>query len=641
MGASRRLDAVHRVLERALKAGSLRTAARLFEEVDPEWFMDLEHVERLYRLVAFQHDMLRRGALEALRVGDYVVVKPNPRSPLVKEEYYVVEEFILDAVRGAASVRNYYYDDFELEPLVAPEGDEDPYIAESSLAGVTLLYTATRGEWSMLALNTFIAAVIGVDSDTGLLFAETLPRGTGLAALLLDKELREGDVRAVRAIMGYDSEASDWRGQPDSVVRLQGDLYVRVDAYTEEPRELARRVAAVWSAAAYAVRSFERLAAEAQRLYLEELSYLGGVGGLYGEFAAAARALKKALAKTYPWALEGIDCVLAGRCGSEEEGDAEASFEVYDVDLYGMPEAGVNTKPRLPDIIRSRLAVSEGNALIAIFERLDSLKVKTSPAIGDALTRTTNPAWAAAATAIWSWLNVKVFDEWDDGLSEQELAAAYKGMVVGALPRPLAGAREIASIPSVIAYAAASRALRGRQAPEEVSSAVRAAGEASVIEAEVGDHRVTLEGHLLEGPAHDGVIATEAMADLLKLRYVLEDYMNFENPLLALRASRARRAREMRLLAAAMISRLFMAKERLLAAVASGGEIEASHPEHGTARLELPEPALVTVTSNPAVIYTIEWFPRGAVPSYLKDRIHEERDLLDEDDWGEEEDDEM
>ncbi len=642
MGASRRLKTVQKVLEKALKAKSLRAAARVFEEVDPQWFMDIDHIERLYRLVAFQHRMLRKGALEVLRVDDYLVVKPHMRSTLVKREYIDVEELIVDAARAAVAewgqdMLNLYFD-----PLVAEDkSSEDYYLYEASPAGATLLYTATHRVNRMFHLNSFITAVVGVDRDTGLLFAETLPRGTGVAALLLEKELREGDVRAVRAVMGYDFEADEWRGQADTVVRLQGDLYVRVDAYTYEPSELAKRIAASWASAVYAVKSFETLAYETQRLYIEELSYLGGGGGLYKEYSAAVRALRKALAKTYPWAIEDAECLLRGECfGAADNTDLEDLLfsnrvSVERLSLNLMPGVRVNTKPRLAEALRVDSLADEGEVLVAVYEKPETLKVKTSHAIGEALRFATTPSWVAMATTVWSWLNSNTNDLRGSPSPESEMAAAYKGLVVGSLPKPLTAVRNLEAVPAIIAYAAASRALKGRSAPDEVASAVRAAGEASLVEAEVGDHRVTLEGHLLEGPTHDGVIVAEVMADLLKLYQALEDYLDYKNPLLALRASRAKKARELRLLAAAMISRLFMAKEMLLAAVATGGEIEASHPEHGKAKLELPEPALVTVTSNPAVIYTIEWFPRGAVPSYLKGRIPEESW---DDDWDEDED---
>lgn len=635
------LSSVEAVVKKAIQAGSLEEAASIFEGLDPDSFMSLDHVERLYRLVGFMYKVLRERALEAVRVGDYIVVMPDPRSPGVSKNASQLERRVVDA----ALATNIDYEDLLLpadySPLAAyfQEEFDGGFFEEAPVlpTGVIRFYTAFRLEAPIegdvpVSLAYFPAAVIGVDSDTGRLFVNTLPPGTGLAALIVEKELKEGLVDAVRAIMGYDRELWEQERTLGSVVRLQGDLYLRLHAYTREPRELARRLTAAWYAASHAVRELDGLASEVHASYKRELEGLAGSaghGGRHLRLRAAMRALEASLVRRYPWIVEDLECVYAGECNvfwdSADSGlfspDNTDTVKVSVVRVGELRRSTVNTRPHPPETIDFYETPIGFEAIIAAYKQLTILEVETDDLLSNVIASLSNPAWAVALLLSLDMLNLLPHVQQD--LSTELLVDALSLYVRAMMPGPLRELDNVNAIPHALAYAAAIKALRGGGAPEVVASAVEEAGTASIIEARVGDHLVTLEGYLLEGPTRDGIIIGELLADMMTLRVAIEGYEGEERPLKALAENNGVDAGAKRLSAARSISRLFKAKDSLLAAVTADGpgEIEAKHPEHGVDKLELPKPALITVTNNPSVMYQVPTLSKEEIPSYLRERI--------------------
>jgi len=692
MGASRRLDTVHKVVSESLAKSSINSISRLFEELDPEWFMDIEHVARLFRFVTYAATGLSPRALEAVRAGDYIVLKPNLRSRSIRKNYEVVESVIAHVARY--SNFRMCYESFpymcryihHVRGLLSIEDDLDRFATNGYYEygdefaftiwplGITLLYmTASlaraRGWLQPNPFMWFPAAVIGVDSDTGLLFAETLPPGTGFAALLVEKELRSGSVEAVRAVMGYDYEASDWKGKVGSVVRLQGDLYVRVNAYTSEPRDVAQRIAAVWSAALYTMSTLDDLVSETYRRFKElEREYTNAGLRTLAAGKLAARALEDALMKVYPWALEDAHCILLDECRERQEPEPpaeddeedqpgahpwedyvnEEDYEHYELNMT-IAKRIIQTRIPTPTLATLPPAASTANwreeenappglryeIPVAFYKIAKPADAIAKPYFVAAIQNVTHPPAVLEMLYLWNyfWSNLPRGDELEFREDVEEYARIAPRIVGNTLlnafkllfPRPLREAEDIEELPFAITAVAVSKALTGRPAPESVVNAINAAGERSVVEARVGDHSVSFEGYLLEGPAANAVTVAEMLSDAAMLYYALKPYLEEggDEGITLLRKSRAADASKRRLAAAKALTRLLMAKRNPLAAVTAeaGAAIEAAHPEHGKAALELPEPALITVTSNPALVYTPDFTGFEKIPSYLRDHI--------------------
>ncbi len=630
---SGKLGIVEGVIKKSIAAESLEAVAGFFEEIDPGWFMDIEHVERLYMLISYMHDELIRGSLDAVRVGNYIVIMPDPSSPDTDKYLARAEHLIIDALRSmepsyedAELLEDYY----PLASLLDPSSGEILHGIVSP-AGMLKFYTAIRNDDIILdsvpeTLAGLPAAVVGVDSDTGKLFVHTLPHGTGLAALIVEKELREGSVDAVKAVLGYDYELDEKRSDTFiGVVRLQGDLYVRVNTYTRDPRGLARRLAAVWSAAQYALDGMEDLASRIRAAYLKTLENLGVYEGFHVKLRAAAIALETSIFKDYQWMIDGVDCVYTADCEEVHPTAVDVSEEgqlVVEVFMLSdVPRRNINTKPHLYETLDLTESLVGSRVVVAAYRPEKPLEIKSRDPSSIAMAAISNPAWAATTLLATNMLSRDHY-EWQD-VNPRLLQEMRRFTVKALIPRPLRDTRDIDRLPVIIAYAAAVKALQGGNAPQTVISAVEEAGKASIIEAEVGDHKVAMEGYLLEWPARDGVIMGEILADMLLLNASLYSYMEEKRPIKALIESKNSDARDDRLAAARALTRLFAAKESLLAAVTAGkpGEVEARHPEHGAAAMEIPGPALVTVTSNPAVIYPLSSIIEEDVPSYLRSRL--------------------
>ena len=653
MRANPQLEAVARVLKRSTRYTMPQGLADLFEEnIDPSQFMSVDHVRRLYGFLIHLLFGRRRIPIRYTTVGDYIVVIPDPREDDVKRR--------IDHVYWHMAVASYLA---SWGPSTTPEAlvsviNEYPRLANlgfpalvpadfykpsdrSHLAGLHALYTvgSSAPAWDVPA------AVIGVDSDTGKLFVRTLPPGMGAVAALAWKELEGGSLEAVRAILGYDYELGDYDGEIPAIVRLQGDLYVRLDAYLNmEPGEAARLVTAAWEAASHVVRGLRRLAEEAARAYTAILSGIMPEGGdlpLAARAKASLLALQAALSKLHPWLFRG-PCAR-GEPGCDDQDNGRVMWGV------GAERPGRST------ILEEPAAPAPAHTLeIPPSPRVDPVLIEfrglrggeRGPLAEDpagVFSGFWDPLWAAAALMVLSVAEPpRLPRPSEDGYAASLAEAlAFPARLDALLALQLAALTPAGNtrlpvnvgVPMLVAAAAAYNALAGRPAPEPVVEALRRL-EPALVEARVGDHRVWVEGYLLRGPAAEGVRLAETAYDLESLGVALGEAaellglddtpVGYYDALHKLAKSRRRGAAELRVEAAKYASRVIQARRGVLAVVTPGStSVEAEHPEHGRAGLELLGPMLATVATNPAVDYEGDLgrlaadYGGDALPAYL------------------------
>ena len=667
MPGDQRIDLVFQIVEKATsrRRYSLRRLAREFEELEPSWFLSRDHVRRLYGFLAhivFGREYLPR--FRTVRAGDYVVVYPSPRDEGALHHASAVFQDLAEAAFyawwGPASlpeaVAFKYMERISEDPR--PWGIIYDIWIDAPLTGAYSFYgrRSASSRPTEEVLTTPECAVVGVDSDTGKIFVKTLPWGAGALAILLHHELGSGDdlaVRAVRALLGYDHEVSGGGGSL-GVTRLQGDLYVRVDALgLKDPGLEARRIIASWTAAGYIIETVQGIIDEAVRSYARLIGPWREERSQTFSLKAGIIALEESLIRVHPWLYEKEPCVSgAVSCIDRLE------YILREVRFYPVsPRPGTGWLEdaqmvhSVIDVVDDEELFGPTPAIVLPVPKSGEWKLECEKCHGID-TAVSNPLWAMAAQLLMSlpfpqegysirtYLDEREVVEYAETyltplMLSEELASLLSRLVPGATNTP----RASVALLELLAAHAAHGAVESLPAPQRVKEAV-ADVEPVVVESRIGDHRVWAEGYLITGVAARGVALAEVASDLGELARVImkarealgfreeSTSRSFRRTLFRLALSRKKTVSKLRLEAARYMARLLYAKQESLTIITPGPTvIEAEHPEHGRARLELEEPALVTIATNPAVdfdnVVRYVRFNYGdeALPSYLREEF--------------------
>ncbi len=637
--ASRRLDVVYGVLLSVRGSGGIEEVASE-DGIVYDWFLP-GHVNRFARLLGEIMDRGREGRFWIVRAGSYIVVAPNPRAPPVRGEirrFLSWVGMLLDDV-FSDELSRVGYSEVRLESVFYEGLDSDHFapswLTRRVIAGVTLFYSALGGSLAGFRLPPS-AAVIGVDSDTGRLFVRILPPASTAALALVAREVLKGDEDAVRALMGYDSEAWSAAMQGDEVVRLQGDLYVRfiesepITGFIE-PAVLARRLTTAWTAALQVYVGLDDLLMEAYQRYARILEGYGSDRSRITRLKAAAKGLEQAIVNLHPWSRpsSGSDDAL-----DDEWARHDCGIECIEV---GLVLAGLQR--RISPYTNPLLAQFAASEEIEVFRpprrdrREEPLNPESSRGDSDTwidlgpgphpLEVFKDAGTAAYAITLWNTL-ASLPEEALSGIIEKASARSAAALALVAAnsklpgPHPLVTGNIIsntihATLIEALAIAAQRAIERGVKVEtlNRLEEVARQASKLSLIEAEIGNHRVTLEGYHVGEPAVHGVTLMEAVIDLKNLWIAVMKQRDLDRrrrhsmrrSLLSMLDDQNEKTRLYRLNAAKALSRLIAHKTEELVVVTpkNGTTIEAVHLEHGRATIEVAEATLLTIYTNPSM----------------------------------------
>ncbi len=677
MGVSDRLYVLARVLAEASGAGR-RELPRIFSGVEIEWFDSVNHFEELYSYVYDKEGV----KLWVARAGSYLVVSPSLEDEGVRLAAHRLVEWLGRLLHGAFGEAAHRGD--ASEDFIAGLRDAAKRLLKyggglsnstRAAAGVTLFYLGV-GRVFRLEAYDLRAAIVGVNSDTGRLFTKILPPGSALAAWIVRRDLKRGSVDAARALLGFDRDVTSWRGEDGVVVRLQGDLYVRVYSYLWEgsPEEWAKGFSSAWSSAEYIEGSLGDLILEASARSRSVLEGYGGDKRLSVVLRALAVGIEQAARRVYPW-LVGVCSELELDCfnpserlalklaPAERPSGVEGLLErrLGNAVFQASPESVVDLAGFLPRPPKPVESLTHASSLM----KNDVLSPREWSPARAFLAAFARASAALRALALWASLERLDEEEVDNIARRAEaytLSILSKEHLSGGLLGPRLrytevhsllswGSVEWKTIPEAIADALQHLVLNyGEKAemPGEVVKAVEEASTYTRVEVEAGRHTVTVEGYLLEGLVAEGVELAMRAYDLAVLWAAAASYDPDSSP----DKSPERGLKHMilegsgpeehRIAAAAALSRLLAAPTDTLLVVTPGGgtTVEARHPEHGTATLELEEPALIAVYTAPSFPQD-RLSPDTPMPPHLRRALwggEDEEDSYDEDYDGEWED---
>ncbi len=505
------------------------------------------HQERLDNLAS---TWCRRGEeCEVHRAGDYVLVYS----------------------RRASNAALDLLDDQALHFLWSidwdtPIEDIEIHYPSLDLDGAILLLGSRRH--SLLAKSSG-AIVVGLDRDTGMVFAHELPWFiTGLLSLAktgINEEL-------VRALMGFDYNPWEEHAGEGSIVRLQGDIAVRIVRLFKDEDEARRWLATalvryMLARAIYRahLQLLETIQAEARSLadgarteleavYALNLAVARGVSRVYGErvrindwdevsslvYATILRPGGTIIDLDEPRALR-IRLDLDAPVTSLREAVAKC-LEAKGAPCMGLESVGAALY-RIAALARKHMGIDLDTTTLAaigyhvVVEDLESLLAS----IADSLERQV------------------------DNIAEKILASE----------EPLPG----------------DESILGRLIKEEAPG-IMASLEPVEAELEVDRHTITFNGYLLRDPYVARALTLEYIAG------VIDNLLKAKSPRTTLTSFRRLRKSRRGARLAVELARLLSVKTGTLYALVTGDHvIEARHPEHGNASLGLPGPALIEITA--------------------------------------------
>ncbi len=583
------------------------------------------HVYRLAYVVCYGwvgDGGLGAGRAIVSRAGSYVIAYLADRESAWDDVEGLIDS-VEDAVHSMDSLG-------ELDLLYQGEAAavvESAAIDALELLGADLLNALAQG------------IVVGVDPDSGKLFVHPIPRIVGPAVYLLEKDLRAGVEDAVRAVMGFRLHRGEWGGGL-GFVRLQGDLALNVYlelASWEQAGAIAKLAWASWAAGSSAVSAAARGVGDAAstlstlsklnasspaalaglRLYLT--TYVMGdalglePGGLIFRDAvdAASSVPRSFTPRGYvEEALSDAIADLAVHVASSryERGASDLLEEDAADEVEGLMDeiaraAGLGARlreggeapPGRPcTVIENALAKAGGsNECPGGGRPVEAVRVLAS---------TVTPQFAAGYYASHLALAAAILPGRGSSRPLEAFNATVGSLALGGF---------IASIPrlDVLVAVASARlardALRGSGggglAWRLLRESLGEPPEPSIVKASVGDHEVAFEGIALTGRLQRMFRSFRALALSLAIYRAAETARregSLRERLEALRSSRSRRAREARIAAGLALAHLLTPRlDPLPAIIAPGSTLAASHPEHGSASLEVDKPILVEVSS--------------------------------------------
>lgn len=425
------------------------------------------------------------------------------------------------------------------------------------------------------------AVVIGVDRETGKVFVHTLPwfmaGFIGLAGEHVDEDL-------VRALMGFDYNPWEGEAEEGSIIRLQGDMAVRLIRYFASDGEAVR-----WVAGALLRYRLANAIYKAGLLAVEEASMI------LLDHTKKTGSLTR-IAYTVPMALAyGI---------SKSYGDL--------IEERGGNIVEISIETRTPD---QRVRPLSEPILVKAYVEAD--KVSFSRRLRDCIHREGRVCTGVEDTVVALNRVLEIASSLDSNadLSDVYLYAGGHMISVTGLDDVMAtvASRIEDRIQDIINNLFTGEAgalgdgdssiqvdggdsgwgLLGEMASAELPR-IRAVVKEAEVEVVVDDHSITVTGVVIDDVLVARALTLSYMAELASI--IIERANNVSESKRLFRMIRRRRG-EWRDILMALIRLLSIKTGTRYVLVLGDHVIEARHPEHGESSIGLPGPALVELTS--------------------------------------------
>ncbi|MCE4602269.1 MAG: hypothetical protein F7B18_03715 [Desulfurococcales archaeon] len=515
-----------------------------------------DHQERLNRLV---DTWCKRGGCEIHRLGDYILVYSKRAATVALD---MLDDHAYIFLWKIAS-------DTPIEEI------ESSY-PDLNIAEILFLDKARRSlEESSGAL------VIGIDRDTNMVFAHELPWFiTGLLGLARP-HINE---KLVRTMMGFDYNPWEELEGEGSIIRLQGDVAVRIVYQFQDDDEAVR-----WLAGGLVRYSLAKALYRAHLKLIEEI---------LKEIQSLANSATTDLDTVY-----AISFAVA-RAISRVYGTRATFFGQEDLDIF------------LDSIISTTFSTIRGTVVDLNYPRAIKVEIDIDfnieslrELMAKCLDTYKRPCMGLedAGAALYR-LIVLAKDRLNISINSIYMATREYYIIIDGLEPLLANIANIIDrqVEGIVEKLLSGSKLElddgtilGKFMEEEVSKAA-ALLEPVEADLEVDRHRIVFNGYLVRDPFVSRALTLEYIAGiidyLLSNKNIKKTFSSFK---------KLKRSKNKAELAMGLAKLLSVKNGTIYALITGDHTIEATHPEHGRTSLGLPWPALIEITSLNTNVNTV------------------------------------